>query len=99
MDDLQQLLQDKRDWLASTTGMKRANATLTLADLERIIGALDEYKERREMVGVMPRIEPRMLGAMEPRGTKRSPEEIARLLEDAYRYAEESFRKSLQTCA
>lgn len=60
--DLLQRLQDKRDWLKATPGMKHANAPLTLADLEMILNAL----------------KPRMLGSMEPRGTKLSQEDAAK---------------------
>jgi hypothetical protein len=98
MNDLRQLLQDKRDWLASTSGMKRANATLTLADLERILKALKYLDACEQASAALPKIEPRMLGAMEPRGTNRSPAEVARLLAERYRETG-GFEKLLHTCA
>jgi hypothetical protein len=99
MDDLRQRLQDKRDWLASTTGMKRANATLTLADLERILKALKYLDACEQASAALPKIEPRMLGAMEPRGTSRSQEEIAKLSAERYGPVEEPRGKLLHTCA
>src|SRR5213083_1263948 len=98
MENLRQLLQDKRDWLASTSGMKRANATLTLADLERILKALKYLDAREQASAVLPKVERRILGAMEPRGTNRSPAEVARLLAERYRETG-GFEKLLQTCA
>jgi len=81
MDDLRQILQDKRDWLASTSGMKRANATLTLYDLNRILKALNylDLDTCEQYAAALPKIESH-LGAMEPRGTNRSQAEVALLL-------------------
>lgn len=95
MTDLLQILQDKRDWLASTTGAKKAPASLTLSDLDRIISAL-QHCENKEL----PKIEPRMLGQQEPRGTKRSPEEVAKILAESYgQNRMHQSRKRLHTCA
>lgn len=69
MSELLQILQSKRDWLASTTGAKKAPASLTLPDLDRIISALQQCENP-----ALPKIEPRLLGQQEPRGTKRSQE-------------------------
>lgn len=79
MNDLRQMLQDKRDWLASTTGAKKAPASLTLSDLDRIISALQQCENP-----ALPKIEPRLLGQQEPRGTRRSQEEIRAILQATY---------------
>lgn len=79
MNDLRQMLQDKRDWLASTTGAKKAPASLTLPDLDRIISALQQCENQD-----LPKIEPRLLGQQEPRGTRRSQEEIRAILQATY---------------
>lgn len=79
MNDLRQMLQDKRDWLASTTGAKKAPASLTLSDLDRIISALQQCENKE-----LPKIEPRLLGQQEPRGTRRSQEEIRAILQATY---------------
>ena len=79
MNDLRQMLQSKRDWLASTTGAKKAPASLTLSDLDRIISALQQCEDP-----ALPKIEPRMLGQQEPRGTRRSQEEIRAILQATY---------------
>ena len=41
MMELRELLQEKRDWLATTPGMKGANLRLTVAELDRLIRGLD----------------------------------------------------------
>lgn len=79
MSDLTQRLQEKRDWLASTTGAKKAPASLTLSDLDRIISALQHCENP-----ALPKIEPRLLGQQEPRGTRRSQEEIRAILQATY---------------
>ena len=67
MESLQQMLQDKRDWLTSTTGAKHVSVKLDASQLARIMSALRECENL-----ALPKIEPRMLGFMEPRGTKRA---------------------------
>lgn len=90
MNDLRQMLQDKRDWLASTTGAKKAPASLTLPDLDRIISALQQCENP-----ALPKIEPRMLGQQEPRGTRRSPDEVRRLLDEIYNGNQQYVREGL----
>lgn len=68
MKDLHEYLTRQRDWLAGMAGRKHANVALSLSDLSAILAVL----------------EPRKLGPMEPRGTRRAPEEIRKLLSDAY---------------
>lgn len=67
MESLQQMLQDKYDWLTSTTGAKHVSVKLDASQLARIMSALDTAP-----MANLPKIEPRMLGFMEPRGTKRA---------------------------
>jgi hypothetical protein len=94
MDDLRQMLQDKKDWLGGTRDAKYATAKLTREQLALLVRLLEPV----EAVGSLPKIEPRMLGAMEPRGTSRSPAEVARLLAERYRETG-GFEKVLHTCA
>ena len=61
MKDLHEYLTRQRDWLAGMAGRKHANVALSLSDLSAILGVL----------------EPRKPGFMEPRGKKRTPEEMA----------------------
>jgi hypothetical protein len=89
------MLQDKRDWLDGTRDAKHAIAKLTREQLALLVRLLEPV----EAVGSLPKIELRMLGAMEPRGTKRSPAEIAKLLAEGYRQTGELRGKLLHTCA
>lgn len=57
-------LQDHRDWVAQTKGQKHAYTKLTLGELEQIIASLA----------------PRKLDPMQPAGTRRSVEEIRKLI-------------------
>ena len=67
MDELNQMLQDKFGWLTSTTGAKHVSVKLDAIQLARIMSALRECENP-----ALPKIEPRMLSFMEPRGTKRT---------------------------
>lgn len=114
MNDLRQMLQDKRDWLVNTTCARHVNVKLTGEQLEMLVDLLAPV----EMVGSnLPKIEPRMLaqgcsrshphenmsheceqktlearaakerrtlGQQEPRGTRRSQEEIRAILQATY---------------
>lgn len=42
MESLQQMLQDKCDWLTSTTGAKHVSVKLDASQLARIMSALGE---------------------------------------------------------
>jgi len=80
-------LQDKRDWLAQTNGLKHASAQLTRDDLDQIIDAL----ERNQPVvgstaGPMKKLH------------QMSNEEISALLDDRYG-KKSSTRKRLNNCA
>lgn len=89
MNELRQLLQDKLGWLESTRGAKHVSVKLDANQLARIMSALREAESKSDL----PRIEPRMLGPQEPRGTNRSPEEAAKMYAEiqanAEKYAQE----------
>lgn len=77
MKDLTEYLARKRDWLASTPGTKHANCALSLQDLTAVLDAL----------------KPRKLGPQEPRGTNRSPEEIAKMYAGIQASADEAHKE------
>lgn len=79
MNELRQLLQDKYDWLTTTTGAKHVSVKLDASQLSRIMSALREYENP-----ALPKIEPRMLHPQEPRGTRLSPEEVSKALSAIY---------------
>ena len=56
MKELIQILQDKRDWLTSTTGAKHVSVKLDASQLARIMSALGECENP-----ALPKIESRML--------------------------------------
>lgn len=78
MNELKQLLDDKLGWLVNTTGAKHVSVKLDANQLARIMNALREAENNSPD---LPEIEPRMLGQQEPRGTKRSQEEIRAILQ------------------
>lgn len=92
MQELKQLLDDKLGWLVNTTGAKHVSVKLDASQLARIMNALREAENKSPD---LPRIDPRMLGQQEPRGTKRSPEEVAQRLAEMYEQTEELRRQFL----
>ena len=81
MQELKQLLDDKLGWLVNTTGAKHVSVKLDASQLARIMNALREEENNSPD---LPKIQPRMLGQQEPRGTRRSQEEIRAMLQAAY---------------
>ena len=82
MEDMKDLLQRKHDWLAATPGTVQCYVRLTRELLVAILAAMTPPAG-------LPKIESRMLSPQEPPGTRRSPEEIARLLAERYGQTEE----------
>jgi len=56
MMELRERLQEKRDWLATTPGIKGAYTHLTVAELDRLISGLDAVENP-----ALPKIEPRLI--------------------------------------
>ena len=80
MDELREMLQRKLEWVDSTCDATHANVRLTRGQLDALVRLL----EPTEMVGSLPKIEPRLLSPQEPRGTRRSPEEVRAMLGAMY---------------
>jgi len=80
MEDLRNLLQEKYDWVSTTTGAKNVQVKLTCDQLALLVRLLEPV----EAAAALPKIEPRMLSPMEPRGTNRTPQEVAQRLAELY---------------
>lgn len=93
MEELRALLANELAWIDTTDAAEVAAVTLTRAQIITLLKSLPKREPD------LPKIEPRLLHPQEPRGTRRSPEEIARVLAERYGQTEEIRAKVLKSCA